>query len=189
MHCSNTSECFKQISAYFAGKKTGHFLLVNSENYDSYQEILQRLEADSSKQCVYISQNCLPNGLPDVDTAISIASDSSNYALVGLSQALMLRSFDALDRKLDEVLSYSISGYGVVLLDHCEQSLKKFINRDIRVKNRVILVNGEVSPLPKIRFAKTIDECVGFQPIPDFPGLLTYLERLTDMQCRNRRTR
>ncbi len=186
MHCSNTSECFKQISAYFAGKKTGHFLLVNSENYDSYQEILQRLEADSSKQCVYISQNCLPNGLPDVDTAISIASDSSNYALVGLSQALMLRSFDALDRKLDEVLSYSISGYGVVLLDHCEQSLKKFINRDIRVKNRVILVNGEVSPLPKIRFAKTIDECVGFQPIPDFPGLLTYLERLTDMQCRNR---
>ena len=99
--------------------------------------LLQRLEADSSKQCVYISQNCLPNGLPDVDTAISIASDSSNYALVGLSQALMLRSFDALDRKLDEVLSYSISGYGVVLLDHCEQSLKKFINRDIRVKNRV----------------------------------------------------
>lgn len=87
MRCSNTSECFDQISAYFDGKKTGHFLLVNSENYDVYQEILQRLEADSSKKCVYISKNCLPNGLPDVDTAISIASGSGNYALVGLSQA------------------------------------------------------------------------------------------------------
>lgn len=49
MRCSNISECFEQISAYFDGKKTGHFLLVNSENYDGYQEILQRLEADSSK--------------------------------------------------------------------------------------------------------------------------------------------
>lgn len=185
MRAANTSECFKQISAYFAGKKTGHFLLVNSENYDSYQEILQRLEADSSKKCVYISQNCLPNGLPDVDTAISIASGSSNYALVGLSQAQMLRSFDALTVKLDEVLSYSISGYGIVLLDHCEQTLQKFMNRDVRVKNRVILVDGEVSPLPQIRFAKTADECVGFQPLPDFPRLLTYLERLTDMKCRN----
>lgn len=64
MRCSNISECFEQISAYFDGKKTGHFLLVNSENYDGYQEILQRLEADSSKKRVYISQNCLPNGLP-----------------------------------------------------------------------------------------------------------------------------
>ena len=100
MRCSNTSECFEQISAYFDGKKTGHFLLVNSENYDSYQEIRQRLEADSSKKCVYVSQNCLPNGLPDVDAAISIASGSSNYALVGLSQAQMLRSFDALAAKL-----------------------------------------------------------------------------------------
>ncbi|MFQ7307462.1 MAG: BREX-4 system phosphatase PglZ [Mediterraneibacter sp.] len=182
MRCSNTSECFEQISAYFDGKKTGHFLLVNSENYDSYQEIRQRLEADSSKKCVYVSQNCLPNGLPDVDAAISIASGSSNYALVGLSQAQMLRSFDALAAKLDEVLSCSISGYGIILLEHCEQTLQKFMNRDVRVKNRVVLVDGEVSPLPQIRLAKTVDECVGFQPLPDFPRLLTYLERLTNMQ-------
>ena len=185
MRCSNISECFEQISAYFDGKKTGHFLLVNSENYDGYQEILQRLEADSSKKCVYISQNCLPNGLPDVDAAVSIASGNGNYALVGLSQAQMLRSDSALAAKLDEVLSYPISGYGVVLLDHCEQTLQKFMNRDIRMKNRVVLVDGDVSPLPQIKFAKTVDECVGGQPLSDIPRLLTYLERLTDMQRQN----
>lgn len=54
MRCINTSECFEQMSAYFDGKKTGYFLLVNTENYDVYQEILQRLEADSCKRCVYI---------------------------------------------------------------------------------------------------------------------------------------
>lgn len=185
MRCNNTSECFEQISAYFNGKKTGYFLLVNTENYDVYQEILQRLEADSCKRCVYVSQNRLPNGLPDVDAAVSIVSGSGNYALVGLSQAQMLRSDSALAVKLDEVLSYPISGYGIVLLDHCEQMLQKFMNRDIRIKNRVVLVDGEVSPLPQIKFAKSEEECIGFKPLPDIPRLLTYLERLTDMQRQN----
>ena len=185
MRCINTSECFEQMSAYFDGKKTGYFLLVNTENYDVYQEILQRLEADSCKRCVYISQNCLPNGLPDVDAAVSIASGSGNYALVGLSQAQMLRSDSALAAKLDEVLSYPISGYGIVLLDHCEQTLQKFMNRDIRLKKRVLLVDGEVSPLPQIKFAKTEEECIGFRPLSDIPRLLSYLERLTDMQRQN----
>lgn len=185
MRCNNTSECFEQIGAYFNGKETGYFLVVNTENYDVYQEILQRLEADSCKRCVYISQNCLPNGLPDVDAAVSIASGSGNYALVGLSQAQMLRSNNALAEKLDEVLGYSISGYGIVLLDHCEQTLQKFMNRDVRIKNRVVLVDGEVSPLPQIKFAKTEEECIGFKPLSDIPRLLNYLERLTDMQRQN----
>lgn len=185
MRCNNTSECFEQISAYFSGKKTGYFLLVNTENYDIYQEILQRLEADSCKRCVYVSHNCLPNGLPDVDAAVSIASGSGNYALVGLSQAQMLRSDSALAAKLDEVLSYPISGYGIVLLDHCEQTLLKFMNRDVRIKNRVVLVDGEVSPLPQIKFVKTEEECIGFRPLSDIPGLLTYFERMTDIQLQN----
>lgn len=185
MRCNNTGECFEQISAYFAGKKTGYFLLVNTENYDVYQEILQRLEADSCKKCVYISENCLPNGLPDVDAAISIASGSGNYALIGLSQAQMLRSDDALAVKLDEVLSYSISGYGIVLLDHCEQALQKFMNRDVRMNRRVVLVDGEFSPLPQIKLAKTEEECIGFKPLSNIPRLLKYLERLTDMQRQN----
>ena len=185
MRCNNTSECFEQISAYFSGKKTGHFLLVNTENYDAYQEIHQRLEADSSKKCVYVSKNCLPNGLPDIDTAISISSGLGNYALVGMSQALMLRSHDALVSKLDEALSYSIRGYGIILLDHCEQALLKYLNRDVRMKNRVILVDGEASPLPRIELAKTAEECIGFTPLSNTPELLSYLERLTDMQCQN----
>lgn len=185
MHCADTSECFEQISAYFDGKRTGHFLLVNTENYDIYQEILQRLEADGSKDCVFVSKNCLPNGLPDVDAAISIASASGKFALIGLSQAQMLRSNDALASKLDEVLSYSISGYGIVLLDHCEQLLQKFMNRDVRVKSRVILVAGEYSPLLQVRFAKSEGECIGFKPLSNLPKLLAYLERLTDVIRQN----
>lgn len=183
MRCKDTTECFDQINAYFDGRKTGQFLLVNSENYDVYQEILQRLEADSSKICVYVSQNCMPNGLPNVDAAVAKVSGSENYVLVGLSQAMMLRGADALNEKLDEMLEYSISGYGVILLDHCEQVLQKFINRDVRVKNRVVFIDGNISQLPQIRLAKTQEDCIGFQPIVDFPHLLAYLERMTDAQC------
>lgn len=182
MHCNNTNECFEQINAYFNGKKTGYFLLVNTENYDVYQAIRQRLEADSSKKCTYISQNCMPNGLPDVDAAISIVSGSGNYALIGLSQAQMLRSGSTLAAKLDEIISHSVSGYGIILLEHCEQALKKFINRDVRIKNRVVLMDGEVSPLPQIKFAKSAQDCIGFKPLSDIPALLAYLEKLTDIQ-------
>ncbi len=182
MRCATTNECFEQIGAYFDGKKTGYFLLVNTENHDVYQEILQRLEADSSKACVYVSQNCFPNGLPNVDVAISKTSGTGNYVLVGLSQAQMLRSDAELEAKLDEALSYPISGYGLILLDHCEQVLQKFINRDIRVKNRVVLVEGETSPLLQIKLATSAKECIGFNPLPNIPRLLAYLERLTDVQ-------
>jgi len=180
MRCGNTDECFEQISAYFDGENTGYFLVVNTENYDVYQEILQRLEVDSSKQCIYMSENCLPNGLPDVDTAIVKATGRGSFALIGLSQAQMIRSAAALEAKLDEVVNFSVSGYGVVLLDHCEQVLQKFIRRDVRVKNRVILVDGDASPLPQIKLAKSTDACVGYDPLPGFPRLLAYLERLTD---------
>lgn len=182
MNCTNTNECFEQISAYFDGSKTGHFLLVNTENYDIYQEILQRLQADISKKCVYISKNCYYNGLPDVNLAISKVDGNGEYVLIGLSQALMLQSDIALEETIDEVLEHSISGYGVVLLEHCEQILQKFICRDIRVRNRVILVDGKLSMLPQIKLAKSTEACIGNQPLLSFSDLLDYLEKLTETQ-------
>lgn len=182
MQCANTNECFEQISAYFDSKKTGYFLLVNTENYDIYQEILLRLQADKSKKCVFASKCCLPNGLPDVEQVISEGSKLGEYALIGLSQALMLQGNMAIESKIDEILSHSISGYGVILLDHCEQFLLKFIRRDIRIQKRVVLVDSEASELPQIKLVKCEEMCIGFQPLPNFSHLLAYLEKLTERQ-------
>ena len=180
MRCADTNECFEQISAYFGGKKTGSFLLVNTENYDVYNELRQRLEADTGTKCVYVSDKCLPNGLPDADSAISAVRGAGSFALIGLSQALMLQSGEALAEKLDELIADSIQGYCVVLLDHCEQILKRFDMRDKRVRLRVIFADGAVSSLPQIRLAKAPEECVGFKPFPDIAALLSFLERITD---------
>lgn len=182
MNCSNTADCFEQISAYFNGDKTGSYLLINTENYDVYQEVLQRLQADTTIRCIYASDNCYPNGLPDVDSAIAKTVDLGDYALVGLSQALMLQSDSALEAKIDEILGKSIRGYCVVLLDHCEKVLQKFLRRDVRVDKRVVLVEGQTSALPTIRVTTTIDNCIGDRPLCSIAKLLAYLEKLTDQQ-------
>ena len=184
MRCADANECFEQIRAYFSGKKTGHFLIVNTENYDIYQEILQRLQADNSKKCIYVSTCCLPVGLPDVDAAVSKTVGVGQYALVGFSQALMFRGHMELEEAIDELLGRPISGHGIVLLDHCEQTLNVFLKRDIRVNERVLLVDGEVSELPQIKMAKSAAECIGYQPLPNFSSLLAYLEKMTEEKLR-----
>ena len=177
MICSNTNECLEQINAYFNSEKTGYFLIVNSEDYDMYKQVLQRLEADTSLKSVYVSKHCYENGLPDVDSAISKVSGSDNYTLIGVSPALMIQSENALSDKIDEMLSYSVSGRAVVLLDHCEQILQSYMRRDLRLQNRVILVTGTSSPLPQIKLWKNADECFGYTPFKGIPKLLSYLEK------------
>lgn len=179
MVCNDVNECFEQISGYFGSECTGFFMFVDTESCDTFQKILQRLQADGNKKCVYVSDHCCQNGLPDVDSAVKAASGSGDHALIGVSQALMLNSGDALDKTLDDLLSRSAGGHCVVLLDHCAQILQKYLHRDIRLKNRVILVEETASPLPQIRLAKNAECCIGTEPLPDIPGLLKYLENMS----------
>lgn len=180
MRCDNTDACLEQIRDYFSREPTGYFLVVNTENYTVYQEILYRLETDSRKQCVYMSQNCFPNGLPDVDTAIAKATGMGHFVLIGLSQAQMLCSCAALTKTLDEVLHWPIRGHSVILLEHCEPLLQSFLRRDIRLQKQVILVAGETSPLPSIQLANSADACREPMLLSGFPKLLAQLERWTD---------
>ena len=182
MRCTDINECFEQISDYFSGEKTGKFFIVNTENYNTYHDILERLQADSSKNCIYVSQNLYPNKLPDVDSAIIKAVGEGAYAVIGLSQALMLQGDNELERKIDELLDWSISGFAVVLLDHCEEVLQKFIRRDSRVKNRVLLIEGTPSTLPQVRLAKSESDCIDVEPLSDFGIFLKYMEQITETQ-------
>lgn len=182
MYCKDINACFEQISAYCSGKKTGYPLLVNTENLDVYQEILQRLEADNSKQCIYVSDNSQMNVLPNPTDAVTKVTGDGSFVLIGISQALMLQSSAALEKMVDELLSCSISGYTIILLDHCQQYLKKFMARDLRLQNKIILAYGTKSPLPQIKVAKNEDECIGVKPHQNMASLLSCLERLSEHQ-------
>lgn len=71
MYCDSIDESFKQISAYFKGESTGYPLILDTENIGIYSEIIQRLEADKTKECNYVSDSCQKNGLPDVEACVS----------------------------------------------------------------------------------------------------------------------
>lgn len=182
MFCANIEDCFEQIGEYYNGHKSGQFLLVNTENYDIYQEILQRFQADNSKKCIYVSEYCYPNGLPDVDSTLLQVIKPGEYVLIGISQALMMQSESALEHKIDEILGYSIQGRCIILLDHCEWILKKYINRDLRVQNRVILCDGDNSILPQIKIAPTKDYCNHNNPLEGLNRLISYLENISNRQ-------
>lgn len=90
MYCKNVNECFQKINAYCASEPWGFPLLVNLENFNDFQAILQRLEADTGKQCIFVSQFTQKNGLPIIDDAIANITGKGVYVLVGISQATML---------------------------------------------------------------------------------------------------
>lgn len=180
MYCKTVNECFQEINAYCTGKPWGHPLLVNLENFNDFQTVLQRLEADASKQCIFVSQFTQKNGLPIIDDAIAKIMGKEIYVLVGASQAAMLRNETAVDALVDELLGLSISGHAIVLLNHCKKFIDRYLQRDPRYDRRVILVEGSTSPLPQIKLTDNEAVCVGFKPLNGIQGLLKYMEKMDD---------
>ena len=180
MYCKTVNECFQEINAYCTGKPWGHPLLVNLENFNDFQTVLQRLEADTSKQCIFVSQFTQKNGLPIIDDAIAKITGKEIYVMVGASQAAMLRNEAAVDALVDELLGLSISGHAIVLLNHCKKFIDRYLQRDPRYDRRVILVEGSTSPLPQIKLTDSEAVCVGFKPLNGVQGLLKYMEKMDD---------
>lgn len=180
MYCKTVNECFQEINAYCAGESWGQPLLVNTENFNDFQTVLQRLEADANKQCVFVSQFTQKNGLPIIDDAIAKIIGKDTFVLVGTSQAAMLRNETAVDALIDELLGLSISGHAIVLLSHCKKFIDRYLQRDLRYDRRVILVEGSPSPLPQIKLTDNEAVCVGFKPLNGIQGLLKYMEKMDD---------
>lgn len=180
MYCEDLKSCFSEINAYCNGQPTGKALLVNTENYDTYQQIKATLEADKAKTCTYVSDFCPNTGLPNLEEAVNQVTGAGCNVIIGLSQAAMLRSADYMDQLMGMLLERPVRGYLVVLLDHCEQYLKKFFPIHPDIQKRVVLTNDSVSALPRIRIAADAEECIGSSPLPNMRHLLVYLERLTN---------
>lgn len=171
MYCKNIQSCFDEINAYCHSTPTGKALLVNSENYDVFQDIRVKLETDSSKECIFVSSCCTPTGMPNLDDIPSVISQAGCQALIGYSQAAMLRGADYVDRKMGFLLEMPVRDYAIVLLEHCEQYVKKYFSVHPDIEKRVLLVEGTSSPLPRIRLAKSEADCIGYKPLPDMQHL------------------
>ncbi len=186
MYCGDVKQCLDEMGEYSRRGEAGYPLIVNTDNYDDFQEIRNRLEADGARQCVYVSEYTLANGLPDIESAKRIAAGSGRFALIGVSQAAMLRGARFLDELLDELIGYPVSGNVIILLSHCRIYLEKFLKRDIRLKNRIVLVEGEKTPLPQIKIADSAESCEGIPYDDGISALIRRLERVRDAEVAER---
>lgn len=180
MYCNDVNECFREINAYSTGEPIGSPLLVNVENYSDFQSILQRLEADTNKKCIFVSEHTHKNGLPMIEDVFDYIKQAGEYVLIGVSQAAMLRDSLFLDMIVSKALGLNIKGHAIILLDHCKLIIDRYAQRDPRVNRRVAFVAGENTPLPQIRLTDNTAVCAGFQPLVDIRGLLSYMERMDD---------
>ncbi len=180
MNCKDIQSCFAEIDAYCNGEKTGHVLLVNTENYGLYQQISARLQADKTKKCIFVSQHCPSEGLPNIDDICSMITGDGHFVLIGISQAAMLRSAQTLHQTVGMLLELPVRGYAVVLLEHAGSCLKGYIARNLKTERKTVLADGEESILPRIRLVKSREECFGREPLPDMQHLFAHLERLDE---------
>lgn len=184
MECKDINACFSEIDAYCSGEETGHVLLVNTQNYDMYQTIQSRLQADQSKHCVLVSEHCAANGLPNLDDICALVTGTGDYVLIGISQAAMLRSAGTLHETIGKLLELPVRGHAVVLFDHSAAHIREYMAQSKKVDRKVVLLESQESILPRIRIAHDQIECIGVQPIQGMKRLQAYMEKLTDMRVR-----
>ncbi len=169
--------CFYEIDAYCNGDKTGHVLLVNTQDYDIFHRVLGRLQADKTKKCVFVSDHCETDGLPNLDDICSCVTGDGNYVLIGISQAAMLRSHETLRDTIGKLLELPIRGHAVILLDHAASYIQDYMAKNKKVAPKVVLVEGSDSPLPRIRLARTQADCIGKEPLQGMKQLFAHMEK------------
>lgn len=179
MKCADISSCLNEIRAYCERSSLGYALLINTENYDEYQNLLSMMEADNSKKVVRVSDYCCDESLPKIDEIINDVGCSGDYVLVGLSQRIMLEGLNSVKRWISLLLQMQVHGHLIVLLEHCDQYLHSFIRQDRRVDRRILLLNGEKSHLPTIKLAKNESLCIGEKTKKNIKELFVALEKIT----------
>lgn len=173
MNCQDIKTCIRAIDDFFDSQHLGYPLIVCTENSEDYTEILHHFRTDSSKSCIFVSDYCSKDGLPDVSRSIRAASRTGNFILFGVSQALMLGSESELFERLSSLVNRSVSGQVVVVLSLCRHYLARLIDRDIRLETRVIFLDGQKASLPSVRIAPHEE---GYEGGKFFSGIKSFLE-------------
>lgn len=122
-----------------------------------------------------VTANKDADNLPTYDEILGVIENSANNTFVeGLSAYLHLFGQKQVESILNQLISTSIRSNAVVLLFQCDEVLQQLIKKDLRVETRVILVDGEKDPLPKVTFikediAKSISQnvCLGVSSLID----------------------
>lgn len=178
MILQNLEQCYSEITTFYDNTPCGYPIIVNIDDCKTYKEILSKIQADSNKEIVRLSQFAGNSGIPNVDAAIAASTSGDNKFLIGVSQYCMLLGKEKLENILNQLVSQPTNGKLVVLVCGCSSILRIIENNDIRLDRRIITLNEKELQLPKIYLSNSQEECYGQKYYTEVAGLIDCLESM-----------
>ena len=176
MECNTMDQCFDRIEAYCQKEITGHPLLVNTENAHDFQCLVKRMQLDGNKTCVFVHDYC-GKGLPQIDALFRDVKKKGCFVVIGLSSYVMLLGKKRAEELMARLQELSVAGHVIVLLSHMKEIRLSRMQQDQHLSYRVLLLEGDPTPLPSIYLASPEENSFGQLVLPNIQALLEQLEQ------------
>lgn len=176
MECNTMDQCFDRIEAYCQKEITGHPLLVNTENAHDFQCLVKRMQLDGNKTCVFMHDYC-GKGLPQIDALFRDVKKKGCFVVIGLSSYVMLLGKKRAEELMARLQELSVAGHVIVLLSLMKEIRLSRMQQDQHLSYRVILLEGDPTPLPSIYLASPEENSFGQSVLPNIQALLEKLEQ------------
>lgn len=176
MECNTMDQCFDRIEAYCQKEITGHPLLVNTENAHDFQCLVKRMQLDGNKTCVFVHDYC-GKGLPQIDALFRDVKKKGCFVVIGLSSYIMLLGKKRAEELMARLQELSVAGHVIVLLSHMKEIRLSRMQQDQHLSYRVLLLEGDPTPLPSIYLASPEENSFGQLVLPNIQALLEKLEQ------------
>ncbi len=176
MECNTMDQCFDRIEAYCQKEITGHPLLVNTENAHDFQCLVKRMQLDGNKTCVFVHDYC-GKGLPQIDALFRDVKKKGCFVVIGLSSYVMLLGKKRAEELMARLQELSVAGHVIVLLSHMKEIRLSRMQQDQHLSYRVLLLEGDPTPLPSIYLASPEENSFSQLVLPNIQALLEKLEQ------------
>ena len=176
MECNTMDQCFDRIEAYCQKEITGHPLLVNTGNAHDFQCLVKRMQLDGNKTCVFVHDYC-GKGLPQIDALFRDVKKKGCFVVIGLSSYVMLLGKKRAEELMARLQELSVAGHVIVLLSHMKGIRLSRMQQDQHLSYRVLLLEGDPTPLPSIYLASPEENSFGQLVLPNIQALLEKLEQ------------
>lgn len=176
MECNTMDQCFDRIEAYCQKEITGHPLLVNTENAHDFQCLVKRMQLDGNKTCVFVHDYC-GKGLPQIDALFRDVKKKGCFVVIGLSSNVMLLGKKRAEELMARLQELSVAGHVIVLLSHMKEIRLSRMQQDQHLSYRVLLLEGDPTPLPSIYLASPEENSFGQLVLPNIQALFEKLEQ------------
>lgn len=180
MRCYDAESCFNEIIAYFNTEVSGYPFIANIDDATILQDIITKMQADSNKNIIKVSEYCNGDNLPNENKLLSDVASSDNGVVLGLSSYYMLRGEQTLKKSVSNLLQMSIRGHVVILIYGCSNILSNAISADGgRPDHRTVILEKPQISLPKITLTQSSELEKDSSVIKGMAKLFSVLENMS----------